>query len=39
MPPHTYLVGGMRLFTRLLPQNFVTGCVIVAHPYFSYAEA
>ena len=38
MPPHAYLVGGMQLFTHLWPLNFVTGCAIVVHPYFSYAE-
>ena len=39
MPPHAYLVSGMRLFTRLQPLNFMTRCPIVARPYFSYAEA
>ena len=39
MPPHAYLVGGMKLFTCLQPQNFVTRHAVVARPYFSYAEA
>ena len=39
MPPHAYLVGGMRPFTRLQPLTFVTRHAIVAHPCFSYAEA
>ena len=34
MPPHTYLVGGMQLFTCLQPLNIVT-----RHACFSYARA
>ena len=39
MPPNTYLVGDVQLFTCLEPLNFVTRHVIVAHPCFSHAEA
>ena len=39
MPPNTYLVGEIQLFTCLEPLNFVTRHVIVAHLCFSHAEA
>ena len=39
MPPHAYLVNGVRLFTCLQPLDFVARHAIVACPCFSYVEA
>ena len=38
-PPHTYLMGGVQLFSSLKPVNFMMRHAIVTHLCFSYAEA